>query len=58
MMFPIGSGIFVKIAFQSARKHPKECLETRIDIDVRIRKAIEEWKRGEVKYGGQNTKCV
>ena len=52
MMFPIGSGIFVKIAFQSARKHPKECLETRIDIDVRIRKAIEEWKRGEVKYGG------
>ena len=43
---------FVKFAFQSARKHPKECLETRIDIDVRIRNAIEEWKKGEVGYGG------
>lgn len=48
MMFPIGSASFVKFAFQSARKHPKECLETRIDIDNRIRNAIEEWKRGKV----------
>ena len=52
MMLPIGSASFVKFAFQSARKHPKECLETRIDIDVRIRNAIEEWKKGEVGYGG------
>ena len=37
MMLPISSASFVKFAFQSARKHPKECLETRIDIDVRIR---------------------
>ncbi|WP_303320209.1 hypothetical protein [Holdemanella biformis] len=51
MMLPIGSASFVKFAFQSARKHPKECLETRIDIDVRIRNAIEEWKKGEVGYG-------
>ncbi len=52
MMLPIGSASFVKFAFQSARKHPKECLETRIDIDVRIRNAIEEWKRGKVGYVG------
>ena len=52
MMLPIGSGLFMKFAFQSARKHPNECLETRKDIDVRMRKAIKEWKRGEVKYGG------
>lgn len=52
MMLPIGSASFVKFAFQSARKHPKECLETRIDIDVRIRNAIEEWKKGEVGYVG------
>lgn len=52
MMLPIGSASFVKFAFQSARKHPKECLETRIDIDVRIRDAIEEWKKGEVGYDG------
>ena len=48
MMLPIGSASFVKFAFQSARKHPKECLETRIDIDVRIRNAIEEWIKGKV----------
>ena len=52
MMLPISSASFVKFAFQSARKHPKECLETRIDIDVRIRNAIEEWKKGEVGYDG------
>ena len=52
MMLPIGSASFVKFAFQSARKHPKECLETRIDIDVRIRNAIEEWKKGKVGYVG------
>ena len=24
-MLPVGSGLFVKLAFQAARKHPKEC---------------------------------
>ena len=43
MMLPIGSASFVKFAFQSARKHPKECLETRIDIDNRIRSAAKAW---------------
>lgn len=43
-MLPVGSAFFVKLAFQSARKHPKECLETRLDIDAHIRNAIAEWK--------------
>ena len=44
MMLPVGSGLFVKIAFQSAKKHPKECQETRLDIDQHVRNAIAKWK--------------
>ena len=43
-MLPIGAGLFVKIAFKAAKKYPKECKQTRIDIDRRMTKAIEEWK--------------
>lgn len=43
IMLPVFSGIFVKIAFQAARKYPKECRETRIDIDQKIRKTVREW---------------
>lgn len=44
MMLPLGSGLFVKIAFQSAKKLPKECQETRLDIDQHVRSAIAKWK--------------
>lgn len=44
MMLPVGSGLFVKIAFQSAKKHPKECQETRLNIDQHVRSAIIKWK--------------
>ena len=30
--------------FQAARKHPKECRSTRLDIDQRGRNAVAEWK--------------
>ena len=30
--------------FQAARKHPKECRSTRLDIDQRVRNAVAEWK--------------
>ena len=43
-MLPIGAGLFVQIAFKAAKKYPKECKQTRIDIDRRMTKAIEEWK--------------
>lgn len=44
-MLPIGSGLFVKLAFHAAREYPKECKATREDIDRRISKALEEWRQ-------------
>ena len=46
-MLPVGSGLFVKLAFQAARKHPEECRRARLDIDWRIRNAVAEWKSTE-----------
>jgi hypothetical protein len=42
-MLPVFGDAFVKMAFVSARQHPKECKQTRIDIDRRLRGAIREW---------------
>lgn len=42
-IFPIGSGILLKMMFKAAKEFPKECKETRIDIDKRLSKAIKEW---------------
>ena len=44
-MLPVGSGIFMKLAFQAARKHPKECRRARLNIDQRVRNAVAKWKR-------------
>ena len=41
----IGSGLFVKLAFQAARKYPEECRRARLDIDWRVRNAVAKWKR-------------
>ncbi len=46
-MPPIGSGIFMKLAFQAARKYPKECQRARLDIDQRVRNAVAEWNSAE-----------
>ena len=43
-MLPVGSGLFVKLAFQAASKHPKECRRARLDIDQRVRNAVAKWK--------------
>jgi hypothetical protein len=42
-MMPVFGDAFVKVAFVSARQHPKECKMTRMDIDRRLRGAIKEW---------------
>ena len=47
-MLPVGSGLFVKLAFQAARKYPKECQRARLDIDKRVRNAVEEWKQSQL----------
>ena len=46
-MLPVGSGLFVKLAFQAARKYPQECRSTRLDIDRRVRNVVAEWKSAE-----------
>ena len=43
-MLPVGSGLFIKLAFSSARKHPKECRRARMDIDSRVRRTVAQWK--------------
>lgn len=43
-MLPVGADWMVKLAFKAARTYPKECRETRIDIDRRICPAIETWR--------------
>ncbi len=48
IMLPVGSGLFMKMAFQSAKKHPKECKLARLDIDRRITATIEAWKKALV----------
>jgi hypothetical protein len=44
-MLPVGSGLFVKLAFQASRKYPEECRRARLDIDQRVRNAVAKWKR-------------
>ncbi|MFR2205811.1 MAG: acyl-CoA thioester hydrolase, partial [Eubacterium sp.] len=42
-MLPIGSSLFVSLAFKNSKKYAAECKQTRIDIDRRVAKAITEW---------------
>ena len=45
-ILPVGSGFLVKAMFKAGRDYPKECRETRIDIDRRMKQAILEWRNG------------
>ena len=42
-MLPIGSALLVKVMFKAAREYPKECLETRMDIDRQLSQILKEW---------------
>ena len=44
LMLPVGSSFLVRIMFKAGKEHPKECRETRIDIDKRLQKAIRKWR--------------
>lgn len=46
-MLPIGSALFVKLAFPNAKKFSKECKETRLDIDRRMTEAIVKWRNAK-----------
>ena len=43
-MLPIGSALFVTLAFSAAKKYPGECKTARIDIDRRMTRIICEWR--------------
>ena len=43
IMLPVGSALLVSIMFKAGKDYPKECRETRIDIDRRLQKALREW---------------
>ena len=42
-IIPILPDFLVSRAFRAAREYPKECKETREDIDRRLNRAIQEW---------------
>jgi len=43
-IFPVGAGLLLKLMFKAAKEYPKECKQTRIDIERRMIKVIEAWK--------------
>lgn len=43
-IFPIGSGLILKFVFKAAKDYPKECKQTRIDIENKVLSAVNEWK--------------
>ena len=47
MMLPVGSGLLVSMMFRAGKEHPKECRETRLDIDRRLRRALAQWREGK-----------
>lgn len=42
-MLPVGSGLLVSVMFKAGREHPRECRQTRLDIDQRLRKVLAAW---------------
>lgn len=43
LMLPVGGSLLVRLMFRAGKQYPKECRETRLDIDRRLQKAIREW---------------
>ena len=42
-ILPIGSDLLVRFMFKAGREYPKECRETRRDIDRRLTAIIRKW---------------
>lgn len=43
IMLPVGSGLLPRFMFKAGRDYPKECKQTRIDIDKKLSRSILEW---------------
>lgn len=42
-MLPIGSNLMVSLMFKAGREYPKECRQTRVDIDDKLSGIINKW---------------
>lgn len=42
-ILPIGSNLFVSMAFKEAKAYPEECKQTRIDVDNKISAELASW---------------
>lgn len=42
-MLPVGSGLLVRLMFRAGQQYPKECKETRLDIDEKLARSIAAW---------------
>ena len=43
IMMPVIGNLFVGLAFKAGRKYPKECKQTRLDIDRKLTHEISQW---------------
>ena len=46
-MLPVGSSLLVRVMFRAAKEYRKECRETRLDIDDRLRRVFRDWRAGD-----------
>lgn len=42
-MLPVGSELLIRLMFKAGREYPKECRQTRLDIDEKLTRSILEW---------------
>lgn len=42
-ILPVGSGLFISMAFKEAKQYPKECKQTRIEVDERLSEELKQW---------------
>jgi hypothetical protein len=43
IMLPVGGSLLVGAAFRAGRQYPKECRETRRDIDRKLVQVLRRW---------------
>ena len=43
IILPIGSSLLIRMMFKAGRDNPKECRQTRVDIDRRLIKVFGQW---------------
>ena len=48
-IIPVFPDFLIGLAFAAARKFPGECRATRVDIDAKMKWAVQKWMRGEQK---------